>query len=232
MNKPSLGFKSPKVTEIEVKCHRARWTHLRTERLKRTATVGRLQKRVCVSVWERWRGSDVFWWGRLAQSCWGTEGSSEWEDAREPTKAGYESNPSGDSQRPAACPEVCQRFRASATRTLTWRSWWEHEDGNEIGIMLMDKNHLMIDTGQDGNLEFTQNWRPNVWEQGSCTAGKEGEGEAGKRRSEKETQVVQISTLRKMDGADAIWGDKEETTHKQKWAKQKLMEYLSVPTQF
>lgn len=32
----------------------------------------------------------------------------------------------------------------------------------------------------------------------------EGEAEAGKRRSEKETQVVQISTLRKTDGGDAI----------------------------
>lgn len=42
--------------------------------------------------------------------------------------------------------------------------------------------------------------------------------------SEKETQVVQISTLRKLDLADTIWEDKEETKHKYKWTKQKLME--------
>lgn len=93
-----------------------------TEMSYRTDSVSRLQNRVYAAVWEHWHGSDVVWWGRLAQSWWGTEGSGEWDDAKEQTEAGYKSNPTGDSQRHAARSDVCQPFRTSATATATSKS--------------------------------------------------------------------------------------------------------------
>lgn len=87
----------------------------------RTATVGQLQKRVCVAVWEHWHGSDVFWWGRLAQSCWRTGGVGSEKMPKNRLRQDINQIPR-EIQRHAACPEACQRFRASATRTVTSKS--------------------------------------------------------------------------------------------------------------
>lgn len=68
-------------------------------------------------------------------------------------------------------------------------------------IRLME---LMIQTEQDDDLN-SHTIEVHTFENREATQLEvEGEAEAGKRRSVKETQVVQISTLRKTDGGDAI----------------------------
>lgn len=150
--------------------------------LYRTATVGWLQKRVCVAVWGHWHGSDVFWWGRLAQSCWGTEGSGEWEDAKEQTKAGYESNPPGDSE--TFC-EALKPANVSGHRPPgQWHQNPMEAKGRKLDYDNSEGQKLSWDSDRaKRQSEFTYNWSLNVWGHGNYTAGKEGEGGAEMRRS-------------------------------------------------
>lgn len=76
----------------------------------------------------------------------------------------------------------------------------------------MDKNQFGIQTGQDNNLN-SHTIEVQMFENMETTQleRKEREGQERRGASEKETQIVHISTFRKMDAADAIWEDKEET---------------------
>lgn len=109
-------------------------------------------------------------------------GSGEWEDAKEQTKAGYKSNPQGDSET-CCMPWSLPAFQGLGHQDSDIKIQWKQEGRNEIMIILWDKNHLGIQTGQNDNLNFTSNWSLNVWGHGNHTGRSWNEKEQVRKRA-------------------------------------------------